>query len=161
MSSDFLNRIKSLTRTNLLAEHAMEFIDAINDVVYINDSISINVEKTWNSLNSIDGNVILIIGGLDSKNDYSLLEELICTKVKTIIALSSDNSRLLKIVLKTGTEIVSADTIQHSSELAFQKSKAGDFVLFSPACPSYHPFDNYKNRGNDFKRAVYSLINNK
>ena len=157
MSAEYLNKIKSLTRTNPLAEHAMEFVSAINDVVYINDSISITVEKTWNSLNSVDGNVILIIGGLDSKNDYTSLEELICKKVKMIIALGSDNTKMLKAFLKTGKEIISADSIQDSVELAEEKASKGDFILLSPACPSYHPFDNYKNRGSDFKRAVNSI----
>ena len=161
MSSEFLNRIKSLSRVNPLAKHAMEFAALIDDVVYVNDSISINVEKTWNSLNSIDGNVILIIGGLDSKNDYSLLEELIFKKVKIIIALGKDNTKLLKAFLKTGKEITSAESVQDSVEIAKKKAIAGDLVLFSPACPSYHPFDNYKNRGNDFKRAVNSFVNNK
>ncbi|MEW6469790.1 MAG: hypothetical protein AB1458_12740 [Bacteroidota bacterium] len=149
---------EALSRKNLLSEHAMEFVALIRDVVYINDSISINVEKTWNTLNSVDGNVILIIGGIDSKNDYAALEELVTRKVKYIISLSSDSNRLMKAFLKTGREIAHAATVQESVGLAMNVARAGDLVLFSPACPSYHPFDNYKNRGNDFKRAVNALL---
>ena len=159
MGAEYTNKIKSLLRTNLVAEHAMEFVAAINDVAYINDSISITVEKTWNSLNSIDGNVILIIGGLDSKNDYSSLVELISKKVTMIITVGSDNTKILNSFLKTGKEIIAVDSIQDSVELAKKKGCEGDFVLLSPSCPSFHPFDNYKNRGNDFKRAVNSIMN--
>jgi UDP-N-acetylmuramoylalanine--D-glutamate ligase len=126
-------------------------------VVFVNDSASINVESTWRSLTMCEGSVILLIGGIDSRNDYAILEDLVSKKVRLLIGLGTDNTKLLRSFLKTGVEIRSAASIQEAVEQASGTAKPGELVLFSPACPSYHPFDNYKNRGNDFKRAVQTL----
>ena len=145
---------EEFTRKNPLAEHSMEFVANVNGVDFINDSIAIKVESTWNSLNACSGNVILLIGGIDSRNDYSMLEELVRKKVKAVITLGTDNSKIIQTFLKTGKEISAAISLQDAVEKAAAIAKAGDTVLFSPSCPSYHPFDNYKNRGNDFKMEV-------
>jgi len=148
---------QELNRQNPLTEHSMEFVASINGVTYVNDSGSITVDNTWDSLNSCPENIILIIGGIDNRNDYSVIEELVSKKVKSLICLGTDNSKLMKGLLKTGKEMSAAVSVQDSVEMAAKISKEGDIVLFSPACPSYHPFDNYKNRGNDFKRVVKSI----
>lgn len=148
---------QELNRQNPLTEHAMEFVAHIDGVTYINDSGSITVDNTWDSLNSCPENIVLIIGGIDNRNDYSLLEELVIKKVKALICLGTDNSKLMKALLRTGKEMSAAVSIQDSVEMAGKIAKEGDLILFSPSCPSYHPFDNYKNRGNDFKRVVKSI----
>ena len=150
-----------LKRGGLATEHVMEFVADVNGVVYVNDSASITVEKVWASLHSIHANVILITGGIDSRNDYSLLAELVQKKVSLVICLGTDNTRIMKGLLGTGKELKAATSVQESVELAFEAAKDGEVVLFSPACPSYHPFDNFKNRGNTFKRTVETLVNRK
>ncbi|HEY6162146.1 MAG TPA: hypothetical protein VI112_13020 [Bacteroidia bacterium] len=148
---------QQVSRTNPVAEHAMEVAGELNGAVFINDSISINVESTFRSLSMCEGKVILLIGGIDSRNDYSLLEGLVSEKVISVIAMGTDNSKIIRSFLKCGAELCEAP-LQEAVELAAAKAKNGELILFSPACPSYHPFDNYKNRGNDFKRIVNSLI---
>ena len=150
-----------LKRGSIATEHVMEFVADVNGVVYVNDSASITVEKVWTSLNSINANVILIIGGIDSRNDYSMLAELVQKKVSLVICLGTDNTRIMKGLLGTGKELKAAASVQESVEFAFESAKDGEVVLFSPACPSYHPFDNFKNRGNTFKRTVETLVNRK
>jgi UDP-N-acetylmuramoylalanine--D-glutamate ligase len=150
-----------LKRGSVAAEHVMEFVADVNGVVYVNDSASITVEKVWASLNSMEASVILITGGIDSRNDYSMLAELVQKKVSLVICLGTDNTRIMKGLLGTGIELRAASSVQESVEFACEAAKEGMVVLFSPACPSYHPFDNFKNRGNTFRFAVESLENRK
>lgn len=98
---------------------------------------------------------------MDSKTDFGSLAESVEKNVTRIISLSTDSLHLLNTLMRTGTEIVSAGSVQEAVETANAGSKPGNIVLFSPACPSYHPFDNYRNRGNDFKRAVKTLAEKK
>jgi UDP-N-acetylmuramoylalanine--D-glutamate ligase len=151
-------KIDSLKRQNLLNEHSMEFVAEHKGVTYINDSIAINATKTLDSLNMINADVILIIGGIDNKTDYELLKEVVQSKVSKIVSIAPDNNNLLKSFLTLGVELSSANSVQEAVEYAYNVAENFHVVLFSPACPSYHPFDNYKNRGNDFKRIVHSLI---
>jgi UDP-N-acetylmuramoylalanine--D-glutamate ligase len=148
--------VNKALRTNPL-EHSMEVVAEVNGAVYINDSMSINVESTWRSLTMCEGRVLLLIGGIDSRNDYSILEDLVKSKVRAVICLGTDNSKLMKAFLKTGVEMMAAASVTEVVERALEIARPGELVLFSPACPSYHPFDNYKNRGNDFKRSVTGL----
>lgn len=150
-----------LKRGGIATEHVMEFVADVNGVVYVNDSAAITVEKVWASLNSMDASVILITGGIDSRNDYSMLAELVQKKVSLVICLGTDNTRIMKGLLGTGKELRGASSVQEAVEVACASAKEGEVVLFSPACPSYHPFDNFKNRGNTFKFAVESLENKK
>ena len=149
---------KLIQRLNPVAGHAMEFVAEIDGVVFINDSSSITVESTWNSLNTCPENVVLLIGGIDSRSDYSMLEELVAKKVRSVICLGTDNSRIMKAFFRTGTELTAVSSVQEALEVSRSMAKPGDVVLFSPSCPSFHPFDNYKNRGNDMKRIVLSFI---
>jgi UDP-N-acetylmuramoylalanine--D-glutamate ligase len=147
---------QDVQRSNPL-EHSMEAVAEWKGAVYVNDSISINVESTWRSLTMCEGGVILLIGGIDSRNDYTILEDLVSKKVRMVICLGTDNSKLMRAFLKTGVEITAAASLQEAVDEAAAIARAGEVVLFSPSCPSYHPFDNYKNRGNDFRRAVLTL----
>src|ERR1051326_2699605 len=118
---------QQVSRTNPLAEHAMEVAGEINGAVFINDSISINVESTWRSLSMCEGKVILLIGGIDSRNDYSLLEGLIAEKVRMVIALGTDNSKIIRSFLKYGAELCEA-SLQEAVEVAAIKARKGEQI---------------------------------
>lgn len=138
-------------------EHSMEAVADIGGVLYVNDSISTSVQATRLSLQSISGKVLLITGGDDHRNDYASLIEAIREKVSTIIYLGSDNDRLGKYVSKENVLFITAASIDEAVRFAGYCAQGNDIVLFSPACPSYDAFDNYKNRGNKFRQCVNSL----
>jgi UDP-N-acetylmuramoylalanine--D-glutamate ligase len=138
-------------------EHSMEAVAAIEGVLYVNDSAATSVQATRISLQQVEGNVLLITGGDDHRNDYASLLAPMRGKVRTVIYLGSDNDRLLKHISKEDMLFIPAISIEEAVKFANYCTKEGDMVLFSPACPSFDAFDNYKNRGNRFRKCVNNL----
>lgn len=141
-------------------DHHMEFVDEVNGIAYINDSRSTKLTATRNSLEAIETSVVLIIGGDDRDNDYSVLFRQVKEKVVAIIYLGSYSDKILKHYSRHSMLFVKALNTKEAVQLASAYAKAGDVVLFSPSCPSYHAFDNYKNRGNEFKEIVRGMTSN-
>lgn len=139
----------------------MEPVAGIRGVLYVNDSKATSVQATRESLQAIEaGNIVLIIGGDDHRNDYASLSNLVREKVKMVIYLGSDNDHLLKHISKEEILFAPARSVEEAVAYASYAAAEGDVVLFSPACPSFDPFDNYKNRGNRFRRIVNQLTGN-
>lgn len=137
-------------------EHRLENFITIYGVDYINDSKATNVNSTWYALESMSQPTIWIVGGVDKGNDYSQLSELVKAKVKTIIALGKD---VKKIHAAFGdlVEIHDAADMGEAVGCAYQYSEKGDTVLLSPACASFDLYENYEERGDEFKNVVRSL----
>ena len=139
------------------AAHRMEEVAVIDKVKFVNDSKATNVDAVKQALSSYK-NIILIAGGVDKGNDYSLLYSLVNKNVKTIIGLGTDLSPLRKAftgkvkVYKETASMVEAVQVAHSL------SQTGDVVLLSPACASFDLFKNYEDRGNQFKKEVRRLL---
>ncbi|MGZ6523334.1 MAG: glutamate ligase domain-containing protein, partial [Bacteroidia bacterium] len=131
-------------------DHQLEFVDEIDGIVYINDSKSTRVTSTRYSLEAIETGVLLILGGDDKENDYSILGQQIKQKVVAVIYLGECSDKILKHYSGHNMLFAKATSINESVQIASVYARSGDAVLFSPACPSYHEFDNYKSRGNDF-----------
>lgn len=138
-------------------DHHMEFVDEISGIAYINDSKSIRLTATRNSLEAVETSVVLIIGGDDRDNDYSVLAQQIKQKVVAIIYLGDQSDKILKHYSRHSMLFAKAMDIKEAVQLSSAYGKSGDVVLFSPGCPSYQAFDNYKNRGNEFKELVKKL----
>lgn len=138
-------------------DHHMEFVDEISGIAYINDSKSIRLTATRNSLEAVETAVVLIIGGDDRDNDYSVLAQQIKQKVVAVIYLGDQSDKILKHYSNHSMLFAKAVSIKEAVQLSSAYAKSGDVVLFSPACPSYQAFDNYKNRGNEFKELVKKL----
>jgi UDP-N-acetylmuramoylalanine--D-glutamate ligase len=138
-------------------DHHMEFVDELSGIAYINDSRSILLTATRNSLEAIETSIVLIIGGDDRDNDYSVLTQQVKQKVVAIIYLGVDSNKILKHFSAHTMFFAKADNVKEAVQIASVYSRSGDVVLFSPACPSYHAFDNYKNRGNEFKEIIRNL----
>jgi UDP-N-acetylmuramoylalanine--D-glutamate ligase len=135
----------------------MEPVAKIKGVQFINDSKATNVNSTWFALESINEPTILILGGVDKGNDYSLLNELIKEKVKAIVCMGIDNRKIHEAFGAFVSLIVNASTAEEAVKAAFHFSDKGDVVLLSPACASFDLFKNYEDRGNQFKSAVKNL----
>lgn len=138
-------------------EHRLEFVAEIHGIRFINDSKATNVNSTWYALESIDGPVVWVVGGVDKGNDYSLLEPLVREKVKAIICLGKDNAKLVDFFGPMVEAIGEANSARDAVALAYQNAHKGDTVILSPACASFDLFDNYEDRGHQFKTAVRAL----
>jgi UDP-N-acetylmuramoylalanine--D-glutamate ligase len=138
-------------------EHRMEFVLTVRGVEYINDSKATNINSTWYALESMTKPVVLILGGIDKGNDYTLIEDLVKEKVKAIICLGLDNSNIHKAFDSMGIVIEDTASAEEAVQASYRHATKGDVVLLSPACASFDLFKNYEDRGNQFRRAVKNL----
>jgi UDP-N-acetylmuramoylalanine--D-glutamate ligase len=138
-------------------EHRMEYVATIRGVEFINDSKATNVNSTWYALESMTKPTILILGGVDKGNDYSLLEDMVKEKVKAIICLGKDNRKIHEAFGNVVSPIVNTGSASEAVHAAFHFASKGDVVLLSPACASFDLFKNYEDRGKQFKEAVRDL----
>ena len=138
-------------------EHRMEFVATVRGVDFINDSKATNVNSTWYALESMQKPTVLIIGGVDKGNDYSLIAELVKEKVKAIICMGTDNKKIIDFFKGTVPVIIEADSAKKAVTESFKLAAKGDVVLLSPACASFDLFKNYEDRGRQFKDSVKEL----
>jgi UDP-N-acetylmuramoylalanine--D-glutamate ligase len=140
-------------------EHRLEPCGEIKGVKYVNDSKATNVDSVFYALGSFTEPIILIMGGVDKGNDYRQIEHLVEQKVKALICMGTDNSKLVEFFGKKVPMIFSVDSLQKAVQLSADLGTEGDVVLLSPACASFDLFKNYEDRGKQFKEAVAGLGN--
>jgi len=138
-------------------EHRMEYVSTVRGVEFINDSKATNVNSTWYALESMTKPIILILGGIDKGNDYSLIRELVKEKVKAIVCMGTDNRKIHEAFQNDTPLMVNTGSAQEAVKAAFHFSDKGDVVLLSPACASFDLFKNFEDRGKQFKEAVFDL----
>ncbi|NGP89419.1 UDP-N-acetylmuramoyl-L-alanine--D-glutamate ligase [Fodinibius halophilus] len=149
--------IRESLRTFEGVEHRLELVREANEVKYINDSKATNINAVWYALDSFNVPLTLILGGRDKGNDYSELVDQIRKKVHTIIAIG-EAKPLIEEQLKTVVpHFKTAKNMNEAVRQAKKGAKRGEAVLLSPACSSFDMYDNYKHRGNEFKKAVNRL----
>ena len=138
-------------------EHRLEEVGKVHGITFINDSKATNVNATWYALENYQNPIVWIVGGVDKGNDYEMLAELVGDRVKAIVCLGKDNHKIHEAFGDIIEDIVDTETAQDAVNMAYQLSRKGDTVLLSPACASFDLFDNYEDRGHQFKRAVKAL----
>jgi len=138
-------------------EHRLEFVAQIHGIKFINDSKATNVNSTWYALESCNEPVVWIVGGVDKGNDYSMLESLVREKVKAIVCLGKDNKKIIDYFSPFVENIAEAQSADDAVALGYRYGRKGDVVLLSPACASFDLFENYEDRGHQFKRAIRAL----
>lgn len=152
---------KELVRDSLSdyenVEHRLEFVAEIHGIKFINDSKATNVNSTWYALESCLEPVVWVVGGVDKGNDYTILEQLVREKVKAIICLGTDNKKLIDFFGSMVEHISEAGSASEAVAQSYSISSKGDVVLLSPACASFDLFENYEDRGQQFKSAVRAL----
>jgi UDP-N-acetylmuramoylalanine--D-glutamate ligase len=139
------------------AEHRLEYVSTVHGIEFVNDSKATNVNSTWYALESMTRPVVLILGGVDKGNDYTSLIELAREKVKAIICMGTDNRKIVKAFKDVVPQIVETKSAEEAVQLSYRLGKKGDVVLLSPACASFDLFENYEDRGRQFKKAVRAL----
>jgi UDP-N-acetylmuramoylalanine--D-glutamate ligase len=137
--------------------HRMEPVSVVRGVEFINDSKATNVNSTWYALESMTKPVILILGGIDKGNDYSLIRDMVKEKVKAIVCLGKDNRKIHEAFQSDVPLMVNTGSAEEAVKAAFHFANKGDVVLLSPACASFDLFKNYEDRGDQFKHAVREL----
>ena len=138
-------------------EHRMEFVASVRGVEFINDSKATNVNSTWFALESMNKSTVLILGGTDKGNDYSLIADLVKERVKAIVCLGVDNKKIIAAFKDIVPSIVETQSAKEAVTASFKLATKGDVVLLSPACASFDLFKNYEDRGKQFKEAVKEL----
>jgi len=138
-------------------EHRLEKVLKIQNVQYINDSKATNVNATFFALDSMNTPTVWIVGGVDKGNDYSELMPLVREKVKAIVCLGVDNTKIIEAFGNVVDMVLEVDNMYDAVNMSAHLAEKGDMVLLSPACASFDLFENYEDRGNQFKRAVKEL----
>jgi UDP-N-acetylmuramoylalanine--D-glutamate ligase len=151
------DKIREAVQSFESLEHRMEYVSTVRGVEFINDSKATNVNSTWYALESMQKPVILILGGIDKGNDYSLIRDLVKEKVKAIVCMGADNRKIHEAFQNDVSVIVNTSSATEAVKSSFHLADKGDVVLLSPACASFDLFKNYEDRGNQFKEAVRDL----
>ncbi|MFG4002689.1 UDP-N-acetylmuramoyl-L-alanine--D-glutamate ligase [Flavobacterium aquidurense] len=138
-------------------EHRLEKVLKIQNVQYINDSKATNVNATFFALDSMNVPTVWIVGGVDKGNDYNELMSLVREKVKAIICLGVDNHKIINAFGNVVDMMVEVNNMSDAVKTAQRLTEKGDAVLLSPACASFDLFENYEDRGKQFKQAVHNL----
>lgn len=138
-------------------EHRLEKVLKIQNVQYINDSKATNVNATFFALDSMNATTVWIVGGVDKGNDYSELMPLVREKVKAIVCLGIDNTKIIEAFGNVVDLVIEVDNMYDAVNMSAHIAEKGEIVLLSPACASFDLFENYEDRGNQFKRAVKGL----
>ena len=138
-------------------EHRLEKVLKINNVLYINDSKATNVNATFYALESMESETVWIVGGVDKGNVYDDLLPLVNEKVKAIICLGVDNDKIVNAFGNIVETMVETSSMKEAVQIAYRLADKGDNVLLSPACASFDLFENYEDRGRQFKDAVRNL----
>lgn len=138
--------------------HRLEPVCAINGIDYINDSKATNVDAAFYALEAMQKPIIWIVGGQDKGNDYSLLFSLVKQKVRAIVCLGKDNSKIFKAFEGVHDIILETNNVNEAIKIASLYAEQGDVVLLSPACASFDLFQNYKERGNQFKNVLLQQL---
>ncbi|WP_346861600.1 UDP-N-acetylmuramoyl-L-alanine--D-glutamate ligase [uncultured Draconibacterium sp.] len=138
-------------------EHRLERFLKVHGIEFINDSKATNVNSSWYALESVHKPIVWIAGGVDKGNDYSMLQGLVNNKVKAIVCLGKNNAKLHEAFGDLVADIVDASSMEEAVKAAYYLARNGDSVLLSPACASFDLFENYEDRGNQFKKQVRNL----
>jgi UDP-N-acetylmuramoylalanine--D-glutamate ligase len=161
ISANVLRIKKETIRESLSAfqgvEHRLEKVLNVHRIEFINDSKATNINSTWYALESMKKPTVWIVGGVDKGNDYSMLMDLVKEKVKAIVCLGTDNSKIIKAFGHLDVSMVETQSMEEAVRSAYFLGKDGDAVLLSPACASFDLFDNYEDRGKQFKESVRNL----
>jgi UDP-N-acetylmuramoylalanine--D-glutamate ligase len=138
-------------------EHRMEYVATVRGIEFVNDSKATNINSTWYALESMTRPTVLILGGVDKGNDYTLLADGIREKVKAIICLGKDTQKIHEAFQELVPVMIDTQSAEEAVHTAFRIATKGDTVLLSPACASFDLFKNYEDRGQQFKKAVKDL----
>ena len=151
------NEIRESLRDFQGVEHRLEYVATVRNVRFVNDSKAENVNSCWYALQSMKTPIVLILGGEDTGNNYREIEKPVHEKVRALVFLGADNRSLRDFFGRSGKQILEVQTMEDAVKTAYELAHEGDTVLLSPACASFDLFENYEDRGRQFKKYVRNL----
>ena len=161
VASRILELRKDVVRDSLTdfqnVEHRMEKVVSVHGIDFVNDSKATNINSAWYALETMPAGVVWIVGGVDKGNDYSILKDVVKEKVIAIVCLGKDNTKIKEAFKDSGVSIAETGSMEGAVQFAYQLSQKGDTVLLSPACASFDLFEDYEDRGRQFKEQVRGL----
>ncbi len=161
VASRILELRKDVVRDSLTdfqnIEHRMEKVVSVHGIHFVNDSKATNINSTWYALETMPARVVWIVGGVDKGNDYSILKDVVKEKVTAIVCLGKDNTKIKEAFKDTGVSIAETGSMEGAVQFAYQLGQKGDTVLLSPACASFDLFEDFEDRGRQFKEQVRGL----
>ena len=161
VASSILELRKDVVRDSLTdfqnVEHRMEKVVSVHGIDFVNDSKATNINSAWYALETMPAGVVWIVGGVDKGNDYSILKDVVKEKVIAIVCLGKDNTKIREAFKDSGVSIAETVSMEGAVKFAYQLGKKGDTVLLSPACASFDLFEDYEDRGRQFKEQVRGL----
>ncbi len=156
-----LNIRKEVIRESLAdfqgVEHRLEPVITVCGINFINDSKATNVNSVWYALECMETDIVWIVGGVDKGNDYSGLFSIVRKKVRAIVCLGKDNRKIIEAFKDKVSTIVETTSMEEAVRSSYYLAKKGETILLSPACASFDLFNNYEDRGRQFKQAVRNL----
>ena len=160
IASKVLDLRKEIVRESLTdfqnVAHRLEHICYVNGIEFINDSKATNVNAVWFALESINKPIVWIAGGVDKGNDYEELLELVKHKVKALVCMGVDNSKLVA-AFGDVVNVYETSSAEEAVKLSYKLAEKDELVLLSPGCASFDLFENYEDRGLEFRKAVRAL----
>jgi UDP-N-acetylmuramoylalanine--D-glutamate ligase len=151
------NEIRESLRDFQGVEHRLEYVATVRNVRFVNDSKATNVNACWYALQSMKTPTVLILGGADNSNDYREIEKLVHEKVRALVFLGVDNASLRKFFSRSGKQILEVQTMDDAVKTAYELAHEGDTVLLSPCSEGMDLFENFEDRGRQFKQCVRNL----
>jgi UDP-N-acetylmuramoylalanine--D-glutamate ligase len=156
-----LNIRKDVIRESLTdfqgVEHRLEPVITVCGINFINDSKATNVNSVWYALECMETDIVWIAGGIDKGNDYTELFQIVKKKVKAVVCLGKDNKKIFEAFKDKVPTVVETSSMEEAVRTSYYLAAKGDTVLLSPACASFDLFNNYEDRGRQFKKAVRNL----
>lgn len=149
--------LKKSFQTFQKIEHRLEFVAKVHGISFYNDSKATNVNSVWYALESMKSPIIWIAGGVDKGNDYNALLPLVKEKVKALICLGTDNTKLMNAFTPHLEIIMETTSMMDAVNAAYRIGNPNDIVLLSPACASFDLFENFEDRGIQYKNAIREL----
>ena len=159
--ANLLEVSKKTIRESLLnfkgAPHRLEQVLKIQKINFINDSKATNINSVYFALESMISPTVWIVGGVDKGNNYEVLYPLVREKVKAIVCLGIDNKKIVDSFNPIIDTILETQSMKEAVMIAHKIADKNENVLLSPACASFDLFQNYEDRGMQFKKAVREL----
>ena len=138
-------------------EHRLERVAVKDGVTYINDSKATNVDACFVALQAVNTPIVLIVGGKDKGNDYSVLHDIVRRKCRGIVYLGADNRKLHASFDHLGLPTADTNSMKDAVAACQRLAYEGDTVLLSPCCASFDLFRNMEDRGEQFKENIHAL----
>lgn len=152
--------IKSVLTTFKGLEHRLELVREINGVKYYDDSFGTTPETAIVAIQAFAQPKVIILGGSDKGASFDELAKAVKnSNIRSVVLIGQMAPKIKQALDKIGYQkiIEGGKTMPEIVAVAKSQAQPGDVVLLSTACASFDMFQNYEDRGEQFKKSVLAL----